>query len=381
MPTITQTSLFRARLFLEEGRSQDALAILEKVQPQEEDTHYVAYLRGWYFIQNRRWEAARDVLAPMLLDVQREDPEQEPLPDRERLIMYLLRLGQVAVRLAHYDDARVHFALCLKLLHDRRIYLPLIRIRAHASLAMTYAMKGLCSIALQHYDEALRLSEHYEIEQELANIYYGLCDARRGLGDFIGAYDAGKEALRIYLDERNELLQIRMYNLLGSIAAQMADVEAAEDYYTQSLHLAEERQRPVMIMVNYAGFAELRLQQERFEEVTSYANKALVLARQVDDKNMAGGVYISIAKVMLVMAEKADEAQREATYARAIELFREAEECLKDTQSYVDLAELYGRWAGVHELLGNAREAFHYWNAAFLMMKKTKLVECQPQPV
>lgn len=378
MPTITQTSLFRVRLLLEEGRSQDALALLENVQSQEEETLYVAYLRGWCFIQNHRWADARDVLAPLLLNVQREDPEQEPLPDRERLIMYLLRLGQAAVRLAHYDDARIHFSLCLKLLHDRRIFLPLIRIRAHASLAMTYLMKGLCSIAVQHYEEALRLSEHYNEENELADIYYGLCDARRGLGDFIGAYDAGREALRLYLADRNELLQIRMYNLLGSVAAQMADVEAAEDYYAQSLRLAEERQRPVMIMVNYAGFAELRLQQERFEEATTYSNKALAYARQVEDKNMAGGVYISIAIVILAMAENADEPQREATYVRAVELFQEAEECLKDTQSYVDLAELYGRWAEVLERTGRVRESINRWQSAYLMMKKTKVVECQP---
>lgn len=379
MPTLTRESLFQVRLLLEEGRSQDALTILQKVQPQEAETSYdVAYLRGWCFILNRRWDEAREALSPLLLNVQREDSTQDPLPDRERLIMYLLRLGYAAVRLAHYDDARIHFALCLKMLHDRRIFLPLVRIRAHASLAMTYLMKGLCSIAVQHYEEALRLSEHYNEESELATIYYGLCDARSGLGDFIGAYEVGKEALRMYLDERNEPLQIRMYNLLASISARLTDVEIADDYYAQSLRLAEERNGSVMIMLNYAGLAELRLQQKQFEEVTTYSNKALAYARQVEDKNMAGIVYISIAKVILAMAEETDQALPETAYARAIELFQEAEECLKDTQSYVDLAELYGRWAEVLERTGRVRESIKCWQFAYLMMKKTKAVECQP---
>ena len=59
MPTLTRESLFQVRLLLEEGRSQDALTILQKVQPQEAETSYdVAYLRGWCFILNRRWDEA-----------------------------------------------------------------------------------------------------------------------------------------------------------------------------------------------------------------------------------------------------------------------------------------------------------------------------------
>ena len=380
MQTITPSSLFRARLYLEEGRSQDALTILETVQPQEEETQYdVAYLKGWCFIQTYRWDDARIALAPLLQSARNEDPDQEPLLDRERLILYLLRLGQVAVRLAHYDDARIHFGYCLKLLRDRRVHLPLIRIRANTFLATTYLMKGICSVAIQHYEEALRLSLHYGDEESLPDIYYGLCDANRGLGDFIEAYEAGRKALSLYQEQGKELFQVRIYNLLGSIVAQMADTAAAEDYYMQSLRLAEERQRPVMTMLNYSGLAELRLQQERFDEVTTCANKALSYARQVDDKNMAGGVYISVAKVILTMAENGGDVQREAAYARAIELFHEAEECLKDTQSYVELAELYGRWAEVLERLGQAREAYERWKSACLMMNKTKVVECQPQ--
>lgn len=381
MQTITPSSLFRARLYLEEGRSHDALTILETVQPQMEETEYdVAYLKGWCFIQLYRWDDARNVLAPLLQSARNEDPDQEPLLDRERLILYLLRLGQVAVTLAHYDDARIHFGYCLKLLRDRRVNLPLIRIRARFFLAMTYLMKGICSVAIQHYEEALRLAEHYKDEESLPDIYYGLCDANRGLGNFIEAYEVGRKALHLYQEQGKEILQARVYNLLGFIVAQMTDTEEAEDYYMQSLRLAEERQNSVMIMLNYAGLTELRLQQGRFEEVTSYSNKALSYAQQVNDKNMAGSVYISIAKVILIMAESAEEVQREATYARAVELFQEAEKCLKDTQSYVELAELYGRWAEVLEHSGQAHEAFRCWKSACLMMKKTKAAECQPQP-
>jgi len=379
MQTVTQVSLFRARLLLEEGRSQAALSVLETVQPQEEETRYdVTYLRGWCFIQNHRWNDARNVLEPLLLSVWRDDADLDPLPDRERLIIYLLRLGQVAARLAHYDDALTHFSLCLKLLRDRRVHLPVIRIRAHASLAMTYLMKGLCTVALQHYEEAHRLSTFYEEEGELPNISYGICDTKRSLGNFFEAYQVGKVALRLYQEQDNVPLQVRVLNLLGSIAAQLADTETAEDYYMESLRLAEQRHGSVMTMLNYAGLAELRLQQERFEDVMEYGNKALTYAQQVSDRNMAGGVYMSVAKVTLTLAERIQEAQCETPYERAFELFQKAEECLKDTQAYLTLAELYGRWAKVLEHLECQREAIKYWRFAYTMMQKAKAVECQP---
>lgn len=374
MQTATQTTLFRARLLLEEGRTSAALTVLDTIEPQQEkERHDIAYLRGWGYIQNRQWTDATDALSPFMKLVQGEDLDQEPVAERERFILYLLRLGKVAVQLSHYADASTHFALCLKLLRDRRVQLPLARIRAHAWLAMTYGQRGLCTVALHHYEEARRLCAYYDEEDELADIYYGLSEVYRRQGKLIDAYTAGQEALHRYQLQAKEVRQSQMYLLLGAIAAQLGYTESANKHYMQSLRLAQEHQKSIIIMLNYADLAELRLKQEQPEEARSYSKQALEYARRVDAPHMSGGVYIVVMKVMLELAKGMDETKRKMTYENALILCQEAEERLKETQAYEELTELYGHWAQILEFLGREREAVACWRSAYTATEKAKL--------
>src|SRR5207237_1272976 len=158
----TQLVLYRTRLFLEEGQTEAALSMLETIHPENEKLHNeVAYLLGWCYIQRKQWEKAFGVLTPLLEAAQYTDGEQEGLVDRERLALHLLRLGQVALYLAHFEDASRHLTLCLKVLHDRRVHLPGVRIKVRHYLALACCARGLISSCVEHYEEALRLGRHY----------------------------------------------------------------------------------------------------------------------------------------------------------------------------------------------------------------------------
>ena len=168
-------SLNRARLLLEEGRNEAALAVIEtistdtKVQQQN-----VSYLFGWYYVLSKKWQRASQQLLPLLIPLQIETIEQEGTLERERPAMYRLRLGQAAVLLAHYEDASRHFLHCLKIIHDRRIQRPPLRIEAQYNLAMTYKMRGSYALAIRNYGEALRLCRHHSLFYAVPDIYYGL---------------------------------------------------------------------------------------------------------------------------------------------------------------------------------------------------------------
>src|SRR6266487_4536741 len=191
--TNPQMLLYRARLFLEEGRSDEALSALESIHTEDEKQQQdVAYLLGWCYIQRKQWKEAVQVLTP-LAQIKPEG-EADTLLERERLALYLLHLGEAAINLSHYEDASQHFTNCLKVLHDRRVHLPSVRIKARYSLGMTCIRRGLYSAAIQHYEEALRLCRHYNNDDELAHIYHGLCDAYRNIGDFARAMTVGQEA-------------------------------------------------------------------------------------------------------------------------------------------------------------------------------------------
>jgi tetratricopeptide (TPR) repeat protein len=274
--TDTQSLLYRGRLFLEEGRTEAARALLETIHTEDEKLQKdVAYLLGWCYVQGRQWEDAFRVLSPLLKTMQLDEGEQEELVNRERLALHLLRLGLVAVNLAHFEDASQHFTLCLKALRDRRVHLPDVRIKARSYLAMTCCVRGLDVACIQHYEEALRLCRQYEKEEDLPDILYGLCDAYRRNKDYVRAYTTGQEALRLYQARMDREMESRMHNMVGHICRLLGKFDEASDHFTESLAIAVSYQGSTMAMLDCASLAELRLVQGRLDEAQRYCQLAL----------------------------------------------------------------------------------------------------------
>ncbi len=373
-----QVSLNRARLLLEEGRGEAARMVLEAVKiDSDAQQRDMTYLLGWYYIINRQWEEAAQALSPLMIpDATDIEDVQPTLLERERFAVHLLRLGQIAVNLAHYEDASRHFLLCLKILHDRRIQLPALRIEARYNLAMTYIMRGSYSVAIQHYDDALRLCRHFELNEALPDIYYGLSEAYRCMGNFTKAHEVGREALRIYQGRGDELLQCRMYAVLGRISLLLGDYDAASSYYNTSCTLAVSNSRPKMIMVNYASLAEVYIAQERIDEAKEYAHRALEATTQVDDVFLCGIVYTTVGKVTLVEARLTKNSQRQHLFEEAISWLQKSVTYLQSTQAFRDLAQTYSYLADVSEELGRAQDALSYWRLAYIETDKAKGTPC-----
>ncbi len=375
----TQASLNRVRLLLEEGRSEAARTVLDAIQidtdAQQRD---VTYLLGWYYVVSKQWNDAAHTLSSLLTNgtIEQEDAQRQNLLEREYFAIYLLRLGQIAVKLAHYEDASQHFALCLKILHDRRIHLPTIRIEARYSLAMTYVMRGSYAVAIQHYDDALRLCRHFELYEALPNIYYGLSEAYRCLGDFTKAHETAREALRIYQERGDEPLQCRIYNMLGRISLLLGDYEAASNYYTTSYTLAVRNNRPKMVMLNCAALAEVCIEQGHIDEAQEYASRASEVIPQANDAFLGGVVYTIIGKVTLAKARLTSDAERQRLFDEGISWLQKSVTQLKLTQAFKDLAQTYVCLATVSEEVDHPREALSYWKLAYIEADKAKNIPC-----
>ncbi len=375
----TQVSLNRARLLLEEGRSEAARTVLEAIQTgtdaQQRD---VIYLLGWYYIISSQWENAAQALSSLVTHIasKGEEAQQETLLERERLAIHLLRLGQTAVNLAHYEDASRHFTLCLKMLHDRRVHLPALRIEARYNLAMTYVMRGSYSVAIQHYNDALRLCRHFELNEALPNIYYGLSEAYRCMGNFTKAHEFGREALRIYQERGDEPLQGRMYAILGRISLLLGDYDAAANYYHTSCALAVSNNRPKMIMLNYASLAEVYVAQERMDEAKACVLLALEAITQVNDAFLCGIVYTTIGRVTLAEARLTDASQRQHVFDEGVSWLEKSVTQLKLTQAFKDLAQTYIYLATVSEELDRPQDALAYWKLACTETDKAKGIPC-----
>ncbi len=375
-PPQTQASLNRARLLLEEGRSEDARAVIDTIQPdtdtQERD---VSYLLGWYYIVSRQWDDVVQTLSPLLAPIILENAS-ETLLERERQAIYLLRLGQTAVNLAHYEDASQHFIQCLKLLHDRRVHLPSIRIEARYSLAMTYVMRGSYTVAIQHYNDALRLCRHYELDEALPHIYYGLSEAYRCLGNFAQAHDAAREALRMYQERGDELLQSRIYTLLGRISFLLGDYAAALTYYTNSYTLAVSNDSLKMVMISCTALAEVYAEQGNMREAKEYAQRALEVTTKIDDAYLSGVVYATVGRITLTEARSTQGTERKSLFDESISWLQKAVMQLKPVQAPKDLAQTYTSLATALEETARSQEALTYLKLAYAEKEKAKDIPC-----
>ena len=361
--------LYRARLLLEEGRADDALNSLESVQGEDEKQRQeIGYLLGWCYIQKKQWKEALQVLSPLV----QFGPEGqiETLLERERLVLYLLRLGEAAANLGHYEDASLHFTACLKVLHDRRVHMPSVRIKARYSLGMTCIRRGLFAAAIRNYDEALRLCRHYNNDEELADIYHGLCSACGYFGDFSRAMEAGQEALRLYREKSNREMEARVQNQMGIISFRLSDYQDAADHFTESLAIATSFNGPTLAMLNCVALANVRVAEGRLEEARRYCQFALETMERSQNAEMGGSVYHAVGNVAYQEAQQVEGDERRALLEEAVSWYKKASERLNPTQAYAERAEVFGRWASALEELGNDQEAFELWRSGYSVLSQ-----------
>ncbi len=366
-------TLYRARLRLEEGQYEAALSTLEALAPQDEmQQREVAYLLGWCYIQLKRWNDAIQALSPLLVKYMQDVHEPETQLERERLAHYLLRLGIAAVNISQFEDASQHFTLCLKVLHDRRVHLPAVRIKARYSLAMTCIMRGLYTAAVQHYEEALRLSRHYNQVDALADVYYGLSEAYRHTGEYERAYMAAQEALSIYQGRTDRPMEARMHYQLGRIRFLMGAFSEASDHYTESLAIATSHNTSRLIMANCASLADVRLSQGRLDDAKRFCKLALDTAERIDDPYMKGMTYQVAGKVARQEARQTEGTQQCMLLGEAERWFARARDQLVSTQAYGDIAEIYEYWGEALEALGRTQEAIQCWRSGYEILSHVK---------
>jgi tetratricopeptide (TPR) repeat protein len=359
--------LFRARLLLEEGQDDKALPILEAIQTDnKKEQEEIAYLLGWCYVSNRRWDDATRVLSPVP-NFEEDDESEENRVDRVRLVQSLLRLGQAAVNLHQFEDASRHYSRCLKVLQSKKIHLPVAKLKARYSLAMTYLMRGQYPASIQHYELALGLCLYIDDDEEIGHIYYGLCEAYRRSGKLIEAQLACVKALELYERCKNRHLEGIAHNMLGLIYLNLGDYRASSDHYTEALSLAASHNEPKMVMVNCTALAGVRLAEGRLEEAKRYNQRALenIDRIQFKDRYLESLTYLVCGKVTQAEAQQVEGEQRQRLLEEAISWFQQAQGGFSPSQAYSEVTDLYGRWAEVLEQLGRYEEAISCWKTGY----------------
>lgn len=372
--TTDVTLMFRrARLFLEEGRSAATLSELQEVHPEDErEQKELNYLLGWAYVQLRRWDEAARVLSPYSLFNERERTT-DSLNTREIQGLCLLRLGEIAIQSAQFEEAGRHLLRALKALHDRRVNLPMTLIRVYYYRAMTYTMRGLYAAAIQDYRQARELCGAQDDLKELAEITNGLAEAYRVSGLLVEAYETARAALKLYRKLDNWRRQCEVLNRLGRIAMKLGDYTAASNHYLEAVTIAgSDPQGGMMVMVNSAAIAELRLEEGQIDEAKRYCAIAEGVSNRLNNKLMRGLTDMTIGKVTAAEARQAEGVEKLRLLQAALTWFEQALEKLKETQGQMHIAEVYGYQAQVLEELGRQQDALLCWREAYNIRSATK---------
>ncbi len=366
--TTIELLLNRAHLFITEGQEEEALETLAKIQADDPtQQREIAYLRAWCCTLHQNWDEAAQFLFPS------DSPEEKAATiqsigqtERRRRAQYLLLLGDIAVNIERYEEATGHYTQCIRLLDERRMNVVSVRIKARMGLGTSYTQTGFYAVALTHYKDALRLCEDDVMHTNLPDIYYGLCDTHRHLGNFDEAFDFGKRALQLYVDRSQKDLEGRMRNLLGRVCYQMREFHESSYYYTEALTLALSVNSLMMILANLTALADLRREEGLLDEAWRYCQRALEYEGRVQEGRLLGMLYLVCGKVVQAQSENASN-QQEANLLvnQAIEWYQKADVTLARTQAKVELAETYGRLAQLLETCGQQDKAIKYWKFAY----------------
>ena len=368
----SEHSLYRAQLWMEEGQYQLALTALQHLKTHNpEQERQIAYLSAWCYNLLEQWSEARCLLLqlypPSSFEENWNDAKQN---ERERRAFYLLCLGNAAISLKRIEEASQHYTQSLKLLSERRVNLPQVRIKALHSLGLSCIMSGFYVMAIKHYEEALQLCKNIPELEDLPEIYYGLCDANRLLGNFESAYTYGMKALEQSGNRELRNLEGRVQNLLGKICYQMRKYHESADHYQESLSIATLDNNQELKMVNFTALADLRLVEDHLEEAQRYCQLAWEVADGLNDNYFLGLMFLACGKVTLAESEQTKGEQHELLLSQARSFFGRAKEHLSQTQASVLLAEVYGRMAQMFEQSGQPQDALSYWKIAYESLSK-----------
>ena len=363
----SERSLYRAQLWMEEGQYQLALTALQHLKTHNpEQERQTAYLSAWCYILLEQWPEARCLLLHLNPTSSIEENWNDAKHnERERRAFYLLCLGNAALSLKRIEEASQHYTQCLKLLSERRVNLPQVRIKALYSLGLSCMMSGFYVMAIKQYEEALQLCKNTPEHENFPDIYYGLCNANHLQGNYEDAYTYGIKALTLYEDRGIRDKQGQVQNLLGRICYQIREYDEAAGHYLESLSIATQDDNQEIKLVNFTALADLRLAEERLVEAQRYCEHALEVADGLDDNYILGLMHLTCGNVMVAESKQAAGEQHDILYSKAREFFERAKELLAQTHDSALVSEVYGKIGQMLEQSGQPQEALSYWKTAY----------------
>ncbi|BAJ01116.1 tetratricopeptide repeat protein [Shewanella violacea] len=236
-------------------KTEELLSLLKVISTTAYDESYLQVLSGRYIARSRHdYQQALPYYDQALALLESETNLQTQL--LKQLIHF--HIGSLH-RILHQDKpALMH----LKLYRESTYQLGNDYLIAHAeaTLGAFYNMRGQFSLALQHYSEALKLSNHQkkpffkaDLQLQLARVYRDLESWDQAIQY---AHDADKGFKALNMDR----LRAHCMTVIAMVHANQSDWNKAIDYYLNAQQLIYKDQNMLAQALNYHNLGEAYFQ-------------------------------------------------------------------------------------------------------------------------
>lgn len=327
------------------------LASLPTHQLNDYDRAQLNTLAAFLALQQNKFEEALACLAEALPLATRS--KQAELDIKIRLLLSQIHLAQ-----QRPQEAIEQQQVCQRLLAENEsLRTPELRLQVLTALANSYLAQGRHEQVVALFEETLQIEKEYNKPQIQADLYRGLADYYRQLGDLGRARRYNILALALY-EQLNQYRQtLRLSSSVGGLLTATGRLAEAEHILLRAVKTSQTLQdvNKSELALTYNSLAALRLQQHDLEEARRMSNLAAEEARQGGDR-LAEGNALHLAAQVEIQLDHQPEARE--LYNRAINIMETAEMTTELGDVYKAYGEALSHWGDFEAAVSYLKKAY-----------------------
>lgn len=173
-----------------------------------------------------------------------------------------------------------------------------IKASAFNNIGFDEATKGNLTIALNYYNQSLKIEQEIKNDLDLAFVLNNIADIYLTQGNISAALKYYQESLETHERTANQIGIAQAYNNFGFIYSTQGDLEKALDYYQKSFKIKKELGDKSGMAVSLSNIGYIYMLKEQDYKAMSYYLLALKSAKEINDKLRLALVYSNIGNIL-----------------------------------------------------------------------------------
>jgi transcriptional regulator with XRE-family HTH domain len=338
-PATPQFDLLEARRYIEQGRTAEAIPILEALEEGLGASDQLVRLRYLAIAYNA---AGQPKLAFPLIE--RAQRMAELLDDDEEQIRVKSVLAAAYGRTYAYEDAARILRECIAACEDGTLNDPAFHFRRLVDLAIVLTNLRQSKQALVHYERAIELSAQFSDRTSIGALYAGMAKTYQNDGDLEAAIVYNQKSLNVY--EELGLLDHIACTLDNAalLYAEYGNRDRARECLVRAAALAVETQRETTMASIKASEAEVMAKTDP-KQALDVAQEALRFGKRVGQPDAQVRLLVLIGELRM-----------SASPAAGRRSFQDARLLAEERAPHL-LRVIFDRWSHAAESTGDSEEA------------------------